>query len=117
MAQFEELSAEQQQAVLQGTLFMRQKAGEFARLANSIQYLLIGAGSDYIDQAVSELDNGALIPLYDPASEFRGATYMSKERYMQLKALAKDIVDLNTDTQQGIKAATVEAVGPFRVIS
>lgn len=112
MATYEELDITTKEALAQGTQFMRGKAGEFARLANSIAPLLIGAGSDYIDAAVNSLDAGTLIPIHDPNSEFRGATYMAKERYKQLKALAQAIVDLNDDS---IKAACVEACGPFKV--
>ncbi len=114
MATYEEQidNTETRAAIAQGTQFMREKAGEFARLANSIAPLLIGAGSDYIDAAIGSLEAGTLIPIYDPQSEFKGATYMAKERYQQLKSLAQSIVKLNDDS---IKAACVEACGPFKV--
>ena len=103
------------QILNQGTLFARQAAGKFARFINEVEPLLKGAGAKYIKDLISALDDGTLIPLYDPSSEFAGATYMSKERFLQLTQLYTDLVALNTAGDTGIEAACVEAVGPFKV--
>ncbi len=115
-----DLTEDQKESLAKTTLMLRQTAGEFARLANKLDFATRGLGYEYMVGLIQTLDNATvedgpqLVPNPDITGELRGATYLSKERILELIQLAEAIKALNTSS---IKTACVEAVGPFKVLN
>jgi hypothetical protein len=108
--EFSALTAEEQESILAASKFIRETAGQYARLSAKCKALLSGNASLYVQNAVSKLAAETLIP---NVTALDGAGAMTAQQWVQLTTLAQALVDLNTDTTY---ANCITAAGPVNCV-